>query len=569
MNTNPFWELISKSIIGREAFIKTPFGERLVTYADYTASGRNVTFIEKYMRHMLELYGNTHTEDGATGNYTTKRFHQAERIIKRLVNAGANYKIIEVGTGTTGAVHRLQQILGLYIPPAAIDNFKQMATGYFRKEEMDSFNSYLLSKRPVVFVGPYEHHSNEVSWRECYAEVIEIDLDSRGLFDLVDLERKVSKAEYRDRFKIGAFSAGSNVSGIRTPVFEVARILHQNDTLVFFDYAAVAPYAEIDICRDQDSFFDGIYFSPHKFLGGPGSSGILIINERIYRNDLPPTIAAGGTVDFVNFNDQEYSMEIEVREKPGTPGILQTLRAALAMELKEKCNPVLIEQKERDYTRRVIERLAAFTEIEIIGNPDPENRIAIISFNIKYGSSYLHPRFVVTLLNDLFGIQSRAGCSCAGPYGHRVLNISREKSQELEELIMEGQAGVKPGWARVNFHFLLNEAEFKFIGDAIVFIAQNGKYFLKLYEFDLHNGKWHYKDFKEERITFGLDEALAIKDVKLKTDNEKAPEFYCSYMDQADKLARELKNDFNVAEIKTTEANLIPFMYINSTASTI
>jgi selenocysteine lyase/cysteine desulfurase len=562
MNTNPFWELVSKSIIGKEALIKTPFGERRVTYADYTASGKNVTFIEKYMLQMLELYGNTHTEDGATGSYTTKRFHQAEKIIKKLLNAGANYKIIEVGTGATGAVHRLQQILGIYIPPVAIDNFKQMSAGYFRKEEMDSFNSYLLSKRPVVFVGPYEHHSNEVSWRECYAEVIEIDLDSRGLIDLADLERKVSKAEYRDRFKIGAFSAASNVSGVRTPVYEVAEILHRNNALVFFDYAAIAPYTEINICRDQDSFFDGIYFSPHKFLGGPGSSGILIINERIYRKDLPPTIAAGGTVDFVNLNEQKYNPEIEVREKPGTPGILQTLRAALAMELKEKCNPELIEQKERDYIRRVIKKLVAFPEIEIIGNPDPENRIAVLSFNIKCGASWLHPRFVVTLLNDLFGIQSRAGCSCAGPYGHRVLEINREKSKEFEELIMEGQAGIKPGWARVNFHFLLNEAEVEFICDAIVFIAQNGKYFLKLYEFNLHNGKWHYKGFKEEAITFGLDEALAIKDVKPKTDDKAAPELYLAYMYQADKRARELKSDFNEAEIKTTEANLIPFMYI-------
>lgn len=562
MNTNPFWELVKKSIIGREALIKTPFGERRVTYADYTASGKNVTFIERYMLQMLELYGNTHTEDGATGSYTTKRFHQAERIIKKLVNAGANYKIIEVGTGATGGVHRLQQILGIYIPPVAIDNFKQMAAGYFRKEEMENFYSYLLSKRPVVFVGPYEHHSNEVSWRECYAEVIEIDLDSRGLLDLADLERKVSKAEYRDRFKIGAFSAGSNVSGIKTPVFEVARILHQNDTLVFFDYAAVAPYTEINICMDQDSFFDGIYFSPHKFLGGPGSSGILIINERIYRKDLPPTIAAGGTVDFVSLNEQKYNPEIEAREKPGTPGILQTLRAALAMELKEKCNPALIEQKERDYTRRVIERLAAFPEIEIIGNTDPENRIAIISFNIKYGDSWLHPRFVVALLNDLFGIQSRAGCSCAGPYGHRVLKITREKSQEFKELIMEGQAGIKPGWARVNFHFLLNEAEFKFICDAIVFIAQNGKYFLQLYRFDIHTGKWRYNGYEEEKIIFGLDEALrrwAEKEEIVSISLEKP---YPFYLEQAHKLVRKLKNDFNEAEIKTTEENLIPFVYI-------
>jgi len=560
--TNPFWNLVRKSIIGREALIKTPFGERRITYADYTASGKNVTFIEKYILQIMELYGNTHTEDGATGSYTTKRFHQAERIIKRLVNAGENYKIIEVGTGATGGVHRLQQILGVYIPPAAIDNFKHTAAGYFRKEELDNFNSYMSSKRPVVFVGPYEHHSNEVSWRECYAEVIEIDLDSRGLLDLTDLERKVSKAEYRDRFKIGAFSAGSNVSGIKTPVFEVARILHQNDTLVFFDYAAVAPYTEINICRGQDSFFDGIYFSPHKFLGGPGSSGILIINERIYRKDLPPTIAAGGTVDFVNINDQEYSAEIEVREKPGTPGILQTLRAALAMELKEKCNPADIDQIESDYIKRALERFSTFPDIEIIGNLAPENRIAVLSFNIKSGSSYLHPRFVATLLNDLFGIQSRAGCSCAGPYGHRMLKINQEKSLEFIKLIMSGQVGVKPGWVRVNFHFLLTEAEFQFIGDAINFAAKYGKYFLQLYRFDIHTGKWRYNDYEEEKITFGLDEALRRWEEKEEMISISLEKPYTVYLEKAYKLARKLKKDFNKTEIKTTESNLIPFVYI-------
>jgi selenocysteine lyase/cysteine desulfurase len=558
-----FWLFVRENVIGRDVEIPTPFGHRKITYADYIASGQGVAFIERYMEHILRLYGNTHTEDDATGALTTERLHQAETIIKRTFNAGEHYRIIEAEYGTTGAVHRLQQILGIYIPPVAKDRFLSLFRSYFSGAELSRFESFLVKNRPVIFVGPYEHHSNEVSWRECFCEVVETELTENGLFSLQDLEKKVSSADYRNRMRIGAFSAASNVTGVVTPIYEVARILHRYDALAFFDFAAIAPYAEVNVCRDSECYFDGIYFSPHKFLGGPGSAGILIIHERIYRRDLPPTVGAGGTVDFVNFDEQEYNPDIEIREKPGTPGILQTMRAALALQLKEKIDLGKIESREKEMISKALARCKQTSEIEIMGNADAENRIPILSFNIRTLKGYLHPRFVTALLNDLFGIQSRAGCSCAAPYGHRMLQIDHEKSLAFKKAIICGQTGVKPGWTRVSFHFLMTDEGMNFICDAIEFVAQNGKYFLPLYDFDLCTGKWKHKSFTPLIARFGLDEALELAANVEEVNQETKPlkYLYLQYMKDAHEQVEKLKKTFRETELKTTDKDLIPFLY--------
>lgn len=557
-----FWNHVRSQIIGAGTKIDTPFGSRLLTYADYTASGRGVRFIERYLEGILEQYGNTHTEDDLTGNLTTDRMHRAERIIKRHVKAGPEYRIIEAGTGSTGAIHRLQQILGLYVPPAAKELVRSILSRAVDPVVFSEVEKKLLAERPVVFVGPYEHHSNEISWRECFAEVIEIDLDGDGCIDLADLEVKVSEPAYAGRLKIGSFSAGSNVTGTKTPVYDVARILRRNGCLVFFDFAAVAPYVDIDICRDAECAFDAIFFSPHKFLGAPGSTGILIIHERIYPRHLSPTCAGGGTVDFVNLTEQEYSTDIEVREKPGTPGILQTMKAALACELKEKLGIGEIERREKDYIARALEFFGRIPEVEIVGNSDPAKRVAIFSFNIRADDSYLHPRFVVRLLNDLFGIQSRAGCSCAGPYGHRLLRIDSIRSREFKEKIMQGNMGIKPGWARLNFHYLATESEFLFILDAVAFIAKKGKYFLPLYRFDLAGGGWLPRTREAELPVFGLDEALMPeKQPAPAPEEDEAQNAYAAYLREAEDLAEKQKAVYRSARIESTERNLIPFLY--------
>ena len=541
------WDRVRGSIIGGNAFLDTPFGRRRLTYADHTASGRAVTIIEDQLRAALELYGNTHTEDDATGTITSGRLREAEALIKRLVDAGPEHKIVTVGAGTTAAVHQLQQILGIYLPPAGRDFFQA------RDEE----------SRPVVFVGPYEHHSNEVSWRECYAEVVEIELTGDGLLDLDDLCAKAGSARCAGRRKIGAFSAASNVSGVTTPVYDVARILHDNGALAFFDFAAAAPYVQMDMRHDARSYFDALYFSPHKFLGGPGSCGVLIFHEGIYRADLPPTVGAGGTVDFVGFEGQAYSTDIEVRENPGTPGILQTLRAALAMELKEMLGPERIAAHESELARLAHAALSAHPGIDLMGGVGPENRLPIFSFNVRVGSSWLHPRFVTTLLNDLFGIQSRAGCSCAAPYGHRILHIDERKSQELRRSIMCGNVGLKPGWARVNFHFLHTEEEVDFICRSILFVAEHGKKFLPLYRFDLRSGAWRHREFVPSRIPFGLEQALAGEPTRL--HREEQPDLgrlFQEYLAEAQRRADSNAEAWSESELKTTEEDLIPFVYV-------
>lgn len=521
------------------------------------------------MEQLLELYGNTHTEDDVTGNLTTERLHEAEHIIKKHLNAGPGYHIIEAGTGSTGAIHRLQQMLGLYVPPAGKELFRSILFNNLDASIVERIEATLKAKSPVVFVGPYEHHSNEITWRECYAEVVEIDLTEEGLIDLQDLERKVSDPTYAGRLKIGSFSAGSNVTGIKTPVYEIARILRRHDCLVFFDFAAIAPYVKININQSPETSFDAVFFSPHKFLGGPGTTGVLVFHERIYPKHLPPTLSGGGTVDFVNMHEQEYTKDIESREKPGTPGILQTIKAALALQLKEWLGIEEIEKIEASYIRRAIEFFRTIPQIEIVGNPDPALRIAILSFNIKVGDSYLHPRYVVKLLNDLFGIQARAGCSCAGPYGHRLLHIDLKKSLEFKEKILQGEMGIKPGWARMNFHFLFTEEEFQFILKAVAFVAQYGMYFLPLYRFDLSTGNWIAKDWEYPLPSFGipsildqepLEESSMPSDEKPLTEEERA-QYYTQYLEEATRKAEELKATFTPDILQTTERDLIPFLY--------
>ena len=582
-SSHDLWDHIRGQVVGRNARIDAPFGPRVMTYADHTASGRGVRVIERYIERVLELYGNTHTEDDATGRITTQRLHQAEQTIKRLVGATDRYKLIEVGSGTTGAVHRLQQILGIYIPPAAKASFREEISDVLGTEKAEELFDRLKERRPVVFVGPYEHHSNEVSWRECWSDVVEIDLSPDGGLDLEDLERKVSDPAYAGRRRIGAFSAASNVSGVKTPVHEVARVLHRHGALAFFDYAAIAPYVAIDVHRDDETYFDAVYFSPHKFLGGPGSSGFLVIHEGLYRNDLPPTVGAGGTVNYVDFTGQQYDPDIETREKPGTPGILQILRGSLAMELVDRLGADAISAREDELLGKALSALSADPAIEILGPLDPARRIAILSFNVREESSYLHPRFVTLLLNDLFGIQSRAGCSCAGPYGHRVLHLDEIQSATLRDRITRGVLGLRPGWVRVNFHFLLTDEEAQFLLDAIRFVAARGRFFLPLYRFDVRTGSWEFRgadvvkslpaetigtapgDAAESGVhqvaPFGLDDALS--------DDREAECGCCSaiserqsYLDRAAAIADALVERYPNLHLRSTLKDLIPFVYV-------
>lgn len=529
-------DYIRSQIIGNDLVFDTPFGERNILYADYTASGRGVKFIEEKLQNILSSYANTHTEDDYTGKYLTRLFHDALKTIKKLVNAGEKGKVISVGSGSTGALKKLQEIIGIYIPPVTRERILRSLEQ--AGEGCQNIQSRIESEQFVVFIGPYEHHTNELMWREAFAEVVVIGLDAQGRLDHDELTKKLSDKKFKGRKKIASFSAGSNITGIRTNVYEIAKICHANNCLIFYDFAAVAPYVEIDMNKDKDSYFDAIFFSPHKFLGGPGASGILVFREDLYRKDLPPTTAGGGTVDFVGFHTHDFSKDIETREMAGTPPILQTIKAALAMDLKNKIGVDKIERIEAEYTKYFLARLKNLPNIVMVGRVDPEEKIPIISFNIKHKDRILHPKFVTKLLNDLFGIQSRAGCSCAGPYGHLLLDISDEQSMKYRDTIREGYLGLKPGWVRINIHYTLSSEEVDFLAEAIEFVAAYGHLFLPKYSFNIQTGEWTYKGFQEVVPEFGIESTFQTK----KTDPSRIPANRKSYFRQAERLIEKLKD---------------------------
>ena len=478
-------ETIRGSVIGSDYVVPGPFGNRRVTYADYTASGRSLSFIEEYLREVvLPLYANTHTESSGTGLQTTRFREEAREMIRRCVNAGDEHAVIFAGSGATGAIDRLVAVLGLRIP-CTLD------------EQYNLSNQIPASERPVVFTGPFEHHSNELPWRETIADVVRIDEDADGHIDLAQLEREL-KAHADRPLRIGSFSAASNVTGIITDTRAVARLLHEHGALSFWDFAAAAPYVSIDMAPEDEPFAykDAIFISPHKMIGGPGTPGVLVARKELFKNRVP-AVPGGGTVAFVNPNDHRYLDNIEHREEGGTPAIIESIRAGLIFQLKHAVGADRIRELEESFIDRAIASWSANPNIKILGNPNAE-RLSIVSFVVRHGGRYLHHNFVVALLNDLFGIQSRGGCSCAGPYGHRLLGIDIDTSTEFEREITRGCEGIKPGWVRVNLNYFISEQVFDFIVSAVNLVADEGWRLLPYYRFDVASGLWEHRDGRGE-----------------------------------------------------------------------
>lgn len=541
------FQQLRRQIVGIDTLIQTPFGERIMLYADYTASGRSLRFIENYLLSLQKLYANSHTEDDLSGRFTTDLLHQAESVIKRAVNAGPDGRIIACGSGATGAIDRMQQLLGVKLPAASRSLLDGLLEGFLGVEKSQALDAYIRTHQPVVFVGPYEHHSNEISWRESLASVVEVRMDADGGIDLDHLEQLLRDPRYQGRLRIGSFSAASNVTGMRSPITGIARLLHRYGAMVMFDFAASAPYVSIDMNPaanggDEDASLDAIFVSPHKFLGGPGSSGLLVFNRRCYHAELPPSIAGGGTVDYVGPEDHDFIGDIEAREKAGTPGILQTLKAALAFEVKEAVGIDKIERREAEMTRLAFDRWGRQPNIEILGNQEPARRVAIISFNIRDPKGqYLHPRFVTTLLNDLFGIQTRAGCSCAGPYGHKLLDIDPVKAAEYRQWITRGYHGVKPGWCRIGFHYTFDQADVEYLLSCVEFIAQQGYLFVHQYHFDAREGRWQHKQWQEQPVFLSLRSALELESTSDREISEAERQaHFRDYLNKAKKQAETL-----------------------------
>lgn len=458
-----------RNIVGIDQTFQSFYGERRIVYADWTASGRLYGTIERRIAGSLGPFvGNTHTESSVTGTRMTKAYERAHEIIKRHVNAGPRDVIITRGSGMTSAICRLQRILGLRVPE-----------GLSRRLELDD------EERPVVFVTHMEHHSNHTSWLETEADVVCIEPDEEGLVNPDNLRASLDRHADR-KLKIGAFTACSNVTGIQPPVHELAKIMHENDGYCFVDYAASAPYVEIDMHpADPGEKLDAVVFSPHKFLGGPGSSGVLIFDAELYHNRVPD-LPGGGTVDWTNpWGGRSYREDIEEREDGGTPAFLQTIRAALCVRLKEELGVDRMMAREAELRSRTFDGLRRIPGVHLLAD-HIEDRLGIFSFYVRD----VHYNLMVKLLNDRFGIQVRGGCSCAGTYGHYLLHVDPAQSRTITDMIDQGDFSQKPGWVRMSLHPTTTDEELDYILDAVAAVVRSADAWSVDYTYDRHRNEF-------------------------------------------------------------------------------
>ena len=458
-----YFQQFRKNIIGIEQEFESPFGRKKIIYTDWTASGRLYRPIEeKLMNAFGPFVANTHTETTVSGTAMTKAYHHARNIIKQHVNANQNDVLITDGTGMTGVVNKFQRILGIKVP-----------------ENLKDFIAIPIEKKPVVFISHMEHHSNQTSWLETIADVEVIPSTEDGLFSLENL--KVLLEKYKERtLKIASITSCSNVTGIRTPYHEAAKMMHQHNGVCFVDFACSGPYVSIDMHpEDEEAYLDAIFFLPHKFLGGPGTSGVLVFNKKLY-NNMVPDCPGGGTVSWTNpWGEHKYIDNIEDREDGGTPGFLQVIKTALAIQLKDEMGIDNILKREHEIVEYVFDSLQNVPNIKILAGQHQE-RLGVISFFIDD----LHFNLGVKLLNDRFGIQTRGGCSCAGTYGHFLLHVDQETSHKLVNEISLGDLIRKPGWIRMSIHPTTTSAEIEYVCNAIKSLAENHKEWALEYRYD-------------------------------------------------------------------------------------
>ncbi|WP_075340949.1 aminotransferase class V-fold PLP-dependent enzyme [Tenacibaculum agarivorans] len=475
MNLEHYFQQFRKHIIGIDQEFTSPYGVQKLLYTDWTASGRLYRPIEeKLINKFGPFVANTHTETSTTGAAMTLAYHQARKIIKEHVNASKDDVLITEGSGMTGVVNKFQRILGLKV-----------------SENLKDHTEIPVDKRPIVFISHMEHHSNQTSWLETIADVEVVECNNEGLICLDIFEKTIQK--YQDRpIKIASIIAGSNVTGIKTDYHKVAALIHKYNGLCFVDFACSAPYVDINMYPDnEDEYLDAIFFSPHKFLGGPGSSGVLIFNKKLYKNMVPDN-PGGGTVTYTNpWGQNDYIDDVETREDGGTPAFLQTIRIALAMQLKDQMGTENIKKREDEINKVIFNCLENLEGVHILA-PKHKERLSIFSF---YFEKY-HYNLIVKVLNDRFGIQTRGGCSCAGTYGHFLLNVTESKSKSIKELLLDGCSFEKPGWVRLSIHPTIASEELTYICESLKSVSEHIKEWSKDYQYDPIKNDYIHKSVK-------------------------------------------------------------------------
>ena len=482
MSLEAYFKPFRENIIGINQTFPSPYGEKKIIYTDWTASGRLYQPIEeKICSEIGPFIANTHTETTVTGSTMTKAYHKARKIIKDHVNANENDVLITEGSGMTGVVNKFQRILGLRV----FDNLKKFTT---IPEDI----------KPIVFITHMEHHSNQTSWLESIADVEIIPYDEKGLVSIEAFKKLLEKYKNRTN-KIASVTACSNVTGIQPDYFKIAELIHQYNGVCFVDFACSAPYVKIDMHVDETKYLDAIFFSPHKFLGGPATSGVLIFNKNLYKNKIPDN-PGGGTVNWTNpWGEHAYINDIEMREDGGTPAFLQTIKIAFAIQLKEKMGVQNIIKREHELNEIIFNKLKLISNIHILAG-HIKDRLGVFSFYIDD----LHYNLGVKILNDRFGIQTRGGCSCAGTYGHYLLHVDQKKSHELIHLLEEGCYIDKPGWIRMSIHPTMTNAEINFVCNSIISLAKNFEEWKKDYRYKPKNNEFvHMKnvDITDELVT--------------------------------------------------------------------
>jgi selenocysteine lyase/cysteine desulfurase len=475
-----YFRTFRAGIIGIDAELDGPYGRTPLVYADWIASGRLYAPIEdKLRREVYPFVANTHSESAALGAGMTAAYKAARAVIRRRAGGDAGDLVVTAGAGMTGVVNKLQRILGLRVPERARGRLRPLAAG----------------ERPVVFLTHLEHHSNQTSWLETEAEVVVLEPDGALRVDPAELERQLKR--YADRpLKIGSFSAGSNVTGVRPPYRELARLMHAAGGLAFVDFAAAAPYDPIDMhpAGDPEGRLDAVFFSPHKFLGGPGAPGALVFAAGLDANQVPDD-PGGGTVAWTNrWGEHRYVADVEAREDGGTPAFLGAIRAALALEAKEAMGTGRIRERERELVDKTFAALDRVPGLAILA-PQERERLGVVSFYIEG----LHYNLVVRLLSDRFGVQVRGGCSCAGTYGHFLLRVDRERSKAIACGIDSGDLSDKPGWVRLSLHPTMTDSEADYALDAIARVAARGREWAADYRFDRSTGEFRRLDGREFR----------------------------------------------------------------------